>query len=275
MLREAGIFMGGQINDAVYEDEEITVLQERGGIDKLRQIVEARNNGHRRWGFKYPMLWQLLGPDEMSLFDSPRLIVMFRDPVSIAVRASLSEYQTPMRALRQAIADQSALMEFIGQLACPNLLLSYEKGLIFPEDFIRALLGFCGIRFSAPLRARLLALIEPNRPRYLATARRPFEGLIDGVTGDQLYGWCWLKRVPEPVRLDVLVDDRLAASTVADAFRQDLIDAGIGHGRHGFFVPVEALHARPDSVIRVLVAPHGVELANSGTRLRDFRSAAA
>jgi hypothetical protein len=61
----------------------------------------------------------------------------------------------------------------------------------------------------------------------------------------------------------------------ADIFRQDLLDAGFGEGRHGYAVPVIALQARPDSVIRVRVAAHGIELNNSGTRLCDFGSAAA
>jgi hypothetical protein len=55
-----------------------------------------------------------------------------------------------MRALRSAIADQSALMEFIGQLNCPNLLS-------FSEDFIDLILRFCDIPPSAALRTRLLA----------------------------------------------------------------------------------------------------------------------
>ena len=54
----------------------------------------------------------------------------------MAVRTSLSEYQEPMRALRDAVADQAALMAFVSELNCPNLLLSYEKALTFPRDFI-------------------------------------------------------------------------------------------------------------------------------------------
>jgi hypothetical protein len=41
-----------------------------------------------------------------------------------------------------------------------------------------------------------------------------------------------------PNVLDVLVDDRPALSAVADRFRQDLADAGIGNGRYGYSVPM-------------------------------------
>ena len=270
ILQQMGVFMGSEINDAVYQDEEIFRLLVERDMQKLRRVIAARNASHKLWGFKYPGLWHSLNPEQMDMFDRPQLIVTFRDPVAMAVRRSLSEYQEPMRSLRSAIGDHIALMEFLGQLAYPNLLLSYEKVLGFPQDFINSVLRFCNIEPGPALRAGLLALIEPNRPRYLATARRPFEGSIEGVREGRLYGWCWLLRMPEPVTLDVLVDDRLVLTTIADSFRQDLLDAGIGNGRHGYFVPLEELRARPDSLIRVRVARYGVELVNSGTRLCDF-----
>ena len=275
VLQHMGIFIGSEINDAVYEDEEISRLLAARDMATLQRVISARNTSHRLWGFKEPMLWNSLGPEQMDLFEHPRLIVMFRDPVAMAVRRSLSEYQDPLRSLRSAIGDQVALMEFVDQITCPNLLLSYEKAPGFPQDFIDSILQFCRIPFSAALRTRLLDVIEPNRPRYLVTARRPFEGCIEGVRGGELYGWCWLLRLPEPVTLEVLVDDRLALSTVANSFRQDLLDAGIGNGRHGYFVPLGELHARPDSLIRVRVARYNVELVNSGTRLCDFGSTPA
>jgi hypothetical protein len=274
VLREAGLFIGDAINDIVYEDEEIAGALDSGNIEALRTIVAARAAGHARWGFKYPMLSRALQPPQLDLFDTPRLIVTLRDPVAMAVRTSLSEYREPMRSLREAAADQMALLAFIGELACPSLLLSYEKALAFPGDVIAAILRFCGIPCDDALRARLCAIAEPNRPRYLAGARRRIEGLIEGVRDGQLYGWCRLTQWDEPVSLEVLVDERLALTVSAAAFRQDLVDAGIGKGCHGYFVPLMLLQARPDSIVRVRVAQHGVELDNSGRRLCDFGTSA-
>jgi hypothetical protein len=274
LLRQTGLFIGNDANEVVYEDQEIARLLTARDSEALRQLIAARNADHPRWGFKYPRLCYALDAADLRWFDRPHVIVTFRDPVSMAVRTSLSEYREPMRTMRDVIADQNAMMAFISQLDCPNLLLSYEKILMFPQDFIDAMLAFCDIPCGAELRARLLATIEPNRPRYLISARRRFDGLIEGVRGGQLYGWCALTKSAEAVTLDVLVDDRVSLTLVADIFRQDLLDAGIGEGRHGYFVPLDALQARWDSVIRVRVARHGVELDNSGTRLCDFGSAA-
>jgi hypothetical protein len=274
MLHHAGIFMGSEINDAVYQDEAVgRVLVARDG-DALRRIVADRNARHGRWGFKRPSLHQDLPVEQLTLFDRLRVIVTFRDPVVMAVRIALSEYQEPMRALSDVVEQQVALLRYVGALRCPNLLLSYEKILALPHVFADLLPRFCGVPPSADLPARLVALIEPNRPNYLAVARRRFDGLIEGVRGGQLYGWCCLTRSEDPVTLEVLVDDRLALTVVADAFRQDLLDAGFGQGRHGYFVPLEKLAAQPQSAIRVRVARHHIELDNSGTRLCDFGASA-
>jgi hypothetical protein len=274
ILQQAGLFIGDDINDIVFEDEVITGVLASGDTATLHRIIGERNANHRSWGFKYPMLCHALGPDQLSQFDHPRLIVTFRDPVAMAVRTALSEYQDPMRSLREVAADQNAMLAFVDQLACPSLLLSYEKALTFPPDFVDTIIRFCDLPHTAESRARLIALVEPNRQRYVAHARRRYEGVIEGVRGEHLYGWCRLSQSTEPVMLEMMVDDRVVTRLAADAFRQDLLDAGIGKGSHGFFIRLDALQARPDSLIRVRVARHGVELDNSGKRLCDFGSAA-
>lgn len=274
MLQTAGLFIGSDINDVVFEDEAMARILASGDTAALRQIIAQRNANHSVWGFKYPALCDALAPSQLALFDRPRVVVTFRDPIAMAVRKSLSEYHDPMHVLHGLIAEQSAMMTFVSQLTCPSLLLSYEKVLGFPEDFVDATLRFCDIPQTDGLRARLVALIEPNRQRYIASARWRVEGLIEGVRNGQLYGWCRLTASHDPLALDVLVDGRVAVRVVAATFRQDLLDAGVGQGRHGFFIDLETLQGRPDSVIRVAVVPHGIDLHNSGTRLCDFGSAA-
>jgi hypothetical protein len=275
ILQEAGIFMGSEINDIVFEDEAIAAILTAGDTAALQRLIDERDAGHTRWGFKYPMLCDVLAPGQLSLFRRPRLIVTFRDHLAIAARMSLSEYkEEPIQVLRDLSAGQTAMTNFISELGCPSLLLSYDKALAFPQDFIDSIMRFCDTPPSAELRERLLALVEPNRQRYIAGARQRYEGVIEGVRNGQLYGWCRLTHSTDPLTLDVSVDERVVLRLVADTFRQDLLDASIGQGRHGFFIGLESLRARPDSVIRVAVVPHGIELDKSGTRLCDFAASA-
>lgn len=274
ILQQAGLFIGTEINDIVYEDEEITRVLASGDTAALKRIISERDANYRTWGFKLPMLCRDLDPGQLALFNDPHLIVTFRDPVSMSVRTALSEYQEPMHALREAINDLNALMAFIGELRCPSLLLSYEKALMSPHDFVDAIMQFCDIPRNAALRDRLVGVIEPNRPSYIAGARRRYEGTIEGIMDGRLYGWCRLTHSTDPVALDVLVDEQPVFSLVADTFRQDLLEAGIGQGSHGFSIALEVLRAQSDAVIRIKVAGHGIELGNSGKRLRQFRSGA-
>ena len=270
MLLQAGLFIGSEINDIVYEDEEIARALTSGDIAALQRSISERNANYRSWGFKLPMLFRYLEPAQLALFNNPHVIVTFRDPVSISVRTAVSEYREPMHALHEATTDLHALMAFIDDLRCPHLLLSYEKALTLPHDFVDAIMRFCDIPTNDALRERLVGVIEPGRPRYIAGARRRYEGRIEGISDGRLYGWCRLTHSTDPVALEVLVDDKPVLGLMADVFRQDLLDAGIGQGSHGYLIALDALRAGPDAVIRIRVALHWVELENSGRLLREF-----
>jgi hypothetical protein len=117
-------------------------------------------------------------------------------------------------------------------------------------------------------------VVEPGRQRYVEGARRRYEGAIDCVLAGFLHGWCRLTQSLDPVELEVFADDKLVVRVVADVFRGDLLDAGIGAGNHSFKVPLDVLPASPDAVIRVKVARYDVELDNGGKRLRDLAAGA-
>jgi hypothetical protein len=270
VLREVGIFMGDQLNAVVHEDEVLAKMLIEQNFGALTHLIRERDSTYGTWGFKFPMLSKPLGPDELALFSDPHVIVPFRDPVSIAVRNSLSEYQQPMRALRTAVEEQTALLAFIERLECPSLLLSYEKSLVFPREFIETILRFCDLPGSDALCNRLIRLIEPNQQTYIAQVRRYYGGVIDGMSDGYLHGWCRLTAASEPVTLEMLVDDRLKLTFVADRFRQDLLDAGYGNGHHAFAIALRKFRLRASSIIRIKVAGQDVELENSGQRFDTY-----
>jgi|HubBroStandDraft_4_1064222.scaffolds.fasta_scaffold218052_1 hypothetical protein len=271
ILRHAGIFMGRQINDAVFEDEEIGAALRSGNDDALRRLIDERNASHGTWGFKMPQVHTDLRPEQLALFDNAHLIVTFRDIAAIAVRNSLSEYKEAMTALRDAVGQLAGLVAYLDSVSAPSLLLSYEKALVFPEDFVDALLLFSGLPSDAALRARLVGLVEPNRKAYVSRARRIYRGRIDGFAHGCVLGWCQRIGSNDPVRLELFVDDQLVRSFLADVPLQNLLDAQIGAGAHGFVVALTDLQVRPDAIIRVGVAERVVELENSGQRLECYQ----
>jgi hypothetical protein len=287
ILRQAGIFMGQQINDVVFEDNEILAVLRTGDAEKLKRMIAERNANYGTWGFKMPLVYAHLHPAQVALFENAHLIVPFRDIAAIVVRNSLSEYkealtgsgeavrQRPnpgaMAALRGAVSQLNALLTFLDTVSAPSLLLSYEKALIFPGEFIDALVRFCGLPANANLRARLIGLVEPNRQHYLTRARRIYRGRIDAVVDGRMFGWCHQIGSTDPVPLELFVDDQLAKSFLADVFRQDLLEAGIGTGAHGFIVQLGGPQPKQHSIVSVRVAGGPIELDNSGHGLAHYR----
>jgi len=272
ILQQAGVFMGRQINDAVFEDEEIVAILRSGDLGALRHLIADRNADYGTWGFKVPLIYTHLRPEQLALFDNAHLIVPFRDIVSISVRKSLSEFRDTMHAMREAVGQLDAMVAFLDSASTPSLLVSYEKSMLFREDFVNTLMRFCGLPDNAALRSRLVDLIEPNRRHYIEHARQTFRGLVEGVIDECLCGWCHLVGDLAPVLLEILIDGRVAASVPADVLRPDLADAGIGEGRHAFRVDLRPFQPRADAVIRVKVARWSIELDNSGHRLMQYRA---
>jgi hypothetical protein len=85
------------------------------------------------------------------------------------------------------------------------------------------------------------------------------------VNNTAISGWVWNSDRPDaPVAVDVYDGNRLLATVAADEFRQDLLDAKIGNGRHGFSFPTPAAvkDGKPHT-IRVLVSETKTELGGS------------
>lgn len=264
VLRDAGVFMGQYVFDVVQEDAEILTMLQSGQEPMLQALIAQRNEAHVSWGFKVPNLHAYLRADRLSLFRNPRLIVVFRDPVAVAVRDALSEHFDPQDSLDLTAHAMVSLIAFAQRAGCPTLMVSYEKAITAPEAFLRSLLPFCGIDETPDLMDRLMGVVEPNNPAYLATANTQFTGYVEGVLSGQVYGWCRQWDTLTPVSLDVFADDRLLMTVLADHHRADLAANGIGNGDHGFYVDLNGRDLPPDAVLRIRPHRRSVELEGSG-----------
>jgi hypothetical protein len=62
-----------------------------------------------------------------------------------------------------------------------------------------------------------------------------YQGYVDNIN---LSGWAWDTSQPNtPISVDVYDGGIKIATVRADQYRQDLVNAGIGNGRHGFLLP--------------------------------------
>jgi hypothetical protein len=94
---------------------------------------------------------------------------------------------------------------------------------------------------------------------------------LDGVNAEGISGWAWDRKRPDsPVKLDIFDGDTKLATLPAEQFRQDLAEAKIGDGKHGFSYPTPAgLKDGKPHTIRVKVAGTGMEIGGSPMTLKS------
>jgi hypothetical protein len=99
---------------------------------------------------------------------------------------------------------------------------------------------------------------QANQPA--AAASPVYEGFHDVTNCNGIMGWAWDRNRPnEPVRVDIYDGSTLLATVPADEFRKDLLNAGIGNGRHGFLYPTPP--RLKDS------KPHSIRMKFAGTNI--------
>jgi Tol biopolymer transport system component/glycosyltransferase involved in cell wall biosynthesis len=104
------------------------------------------------------------------------------------------------------------------------------------------------------------------RPTEPAPPGRRVRGRVDEFGRDRVRGWAWNEAAPgEPVMLRVLDNGEVIARIVADAYRADLLAAGIGDGRHAFdFAFPGGLSPLVAHRVRVEREADGASLENGG-----------
>jgi SAM-dependent methyltransferase len=105
-------------------------------------------------------------------------------------------------------------------------------------------------------RNKKLAEAPKNSPARQSSKERCFVGYIDLFDDKSVAGWAADLRTPTiPLRIEVFIDDRLQATILSDAFRQDVKDAGYGDGRKAFILPwLSTQSSPPGRIAKLLVA---------------------
>ncbi|RRB06404.1 FG-GAP-like repeat-containing protein [Larkinella rosea] len=98
---------------------------------------------------------------------------------------------------------------------------------------------------------------SPYVLRVVPAVSGSFDGFIYGADCATFRGWAWDRNKPNnPVIIDILDGVTVVATLSADVFRQDLLSAEKGNGRHAFFWPI------PDALKEGL--PHSLSARITG-----------
>ena len=92
-----------------------------------------------------------------------------------------------------------------------------------------------------------------------------YHGSLGVTDTTRIVGWAWDKNRPDaPVSVDIYDGNTLLTTVTADQFRKDLVDAGIGNGKHGFVLETPAaLKDNQRHEVTAKIASNEFTLANS------------
>jgi matrixin len=103
-----------------------------------------------------------------------------------------------------------------------------------------------------------------------------YQGVNDSADCQMIAGWAWDRNQPNsPINVDIYDGTTLIATVAANIFRQDLLNAGIGNGAHGFSfaTPASLKNGQPHS-IRVKFAGTSTDLSSTGRTINCGGTAA-
>ena len=261
-LHHLGVFMGQKAHAPVFEDVELAGAIECGDRDVARRIIRANDERHAIWAFKRPWLTDRLEVAE-SLFSRPKYIFVYRDLLSIAKRNAISMGGEVLPSMRQALHQYARTLEFIARSRPSGMLVSYEKALRYPNDFISSLVTFCGLSPSEQQVRAAVTFIEPEPGAYLDASRlNKAQGRVGGIRDGQVIGWARYVHKQTSAEVHIFVNDELVGTSIADRSRKDLEDRFKEPCAFAFPLP-EGFRMNPGDVLRARVADDVFDLKNS------------
>jgi len=269
LLQSLGVFMGSAVDKAVFEDVEVAKFIDNEDFAGLKSFITKRNAAHPVWGFKRPNAYKVL-PKLVPMMRKPRIIVMFRDVLAIAMRNHVSMQMDVIPALPRYVAEYEDLVRNISGLKCPLLLVSYEKFIQFPEESIRATAAFAGVELTEDLMNAALGAVNNGPDTYLNASRLRYTGHVDRIVDGKLRGWAMVVDQPKvKAKVHLKVKGKVLKTAVANKLRKDLVAANIGDGQHGFEIALDA-SIGPGTQIEVEAGNGGFVLPNSGKSAASY-----
>lgn len=261
-LHKLGVSVGRRHDDATFEDIDLSNAFESGSLSEAEAIISEYNDKHAIWAWKRPGLLKYFDQTKGKL-RNPYYIAIFKDVFSIANRNRISMEADVLHNMGSVIQDHLKLLEILKSLNSPCLMLSNEKVLQNKEEAVTTIADFVGTG-SPQQRNDAIQFITPNRTAYLDSTRKNRNiGFIDKLTDGAAVGWAKSAFSPERVTVELLVNNVVTKSVLADAFREDLKQNYHGDGCYAYRLDLTGLAINQGDTIGVRVKGDIVELSNS------------
>lgn len=155
-VRELGVNLGTRLGEN-HEDPQFLPFE----VDKIREVIQRRNEEHGTWGWKMPHSLQYIEQIQGDL-RNPHYILVWRNTLATAISQVNRSDTTINNALQYS---SNRLVEMIDKLKLiegPVLLVNYEQAINHKDDFIDTLAGYLGVEVTDEVRRNCLRFIDPN-----------------------------------------------------------------------------------------------------------------
>jgi hypothetical protein len=254
----------------VLEDVVLSEAVEARDAARVREIVARRDAEHPVWGWKRPSAIEY-GDVWQGCFRNLYLIAVFRDPFAIANRNRISMGSEIFQNMGRSVQHLGTMVEFLQRQGCPVMLCSYEKALVYPETFVRAVADFIDVKDEAR-RTDALRRIDLEPQRYLETSRITHsKGFLGAVNERGCNGWAYFPKLPNRVaKVQLFLNDALVDTVEACLPRPDLKEKGVHPtGLCGFkFVWPDGVAPRAGDRVDARVEGDVIALAGSPKRIK-------
>lgn len=223
-LHHLGVFMGDRAAPPVFEDVALSELFEAGGdkSQEIARLVSAYDQKTPLWGWKRPSSINYLERVDAAL-GKPLYIFVFKDVFSIANRNNISMSSEVVSGMKRALSEYSKALAFIEQFGPKALLVSYDKAVLYPEEFVTELERFAGLSVSEEQHAKTVEFIKPNPADYLDMSREgKSEGFIDFCSYELVRGWARYLYNRKAAPVEIYVNGNLSGRVLANGYRDDL-----------------------------------------------------
>lgn len=224
VLHHLGIYMGKGSHPPVFEDLHLSNSFEHLLKGSSKKIINEYNNNHKVWGFKRP---GSIGYIEKlhKLCRNPIYLVVFKDIFSISNRNNISMKMDIMNGLKKAQNDYNKILNFISKKDINGFLFSYEKVMQNKENFVETIATLKKDECTIIQKQKALEFIKLNPQEYLNSSRiTKGEGRVEHISNRHIKGWAKYSYMGKTAEVELYVNGKLKATTIADEFCQHTLD---------------------------------------------------
>jgi len=261
-MAKLGIYMGEMAEPPVFEDTRLSECFESNNTGEAKNIAEEYSRAYKEWGWKRPSTIDRLS-DISGVIGDGRYIFIYKDIMSVANRNSISMLSDLLPGMQCALDQYAKTLEFLRSRPLYAMLVSYEKAMRDPTNFVRELITFLKIQPTKEQIQRAVEFINPNPTDYLDASRiTKAEGRLGGIVGRKVFGWARLVHSKKSAMVEIYINDVKVGLAEANTPRQDLFEKYGQNCGYEYEVPFD-LSLFDGDVIRARVENEVRDLENS------------